>query len=89
MAKINFKQFKYFTDITQEHTDVIDVSRVFADMLYQRGSGIVIHDLALRIYRSKGEMELNQEELTILQKTAEQLCTPVFIDSFKANIIND
>ena len=89
MAKINFKQFKLFTDITQQHSDTVDVSRAFADTLYKNGSGIVMHDLALRIFRSEGEMELTHEDVVTIQRAAERLCTPVFIDSIKANLVED
>lgn len=89
MPKINFKQFKLFTDITQEHTDTVDVSRAFADTLYQQGSGIVTHDLALRIYRSKGEMELTAEEVSLIQRFAQRVCRPAFIDSIDANLVED
>ena len=89
MARINFKQFKNYTDITQERTDTIDVSRVIADLLYTRGTGIVMHDLALRIYRSEGEIVLNKEEEAVLMNAVERLCTPIFIDSIIANLINE
>ena len=89
MAKINFRQFKLFTDITQERTDTVDVSRAFADTLYKRGSGIVMHDLALRIYRSEGEMELTPEEANIIRRSGEQFCTPIFSDSIKANLVEE
>lgn len=89
MAKINFKQFKLFTDITQERTRTVDVSRDFADILYQQGSGIVTHDLALRIYRSEGEMELTDEEVSLIQRFAQQVCRPAFIDSIDANLVKD
>ena len=78
-----------FTDITQTQTQTIDVSRVFADLLYRNGNGIVVHDLALRIYRSEGDMELTREEESLLQTMSKQVCTPVFIDSFNENLIKD
>ncbi len=89
MAKINFRQFKLFTDITQERTDIVDVSRAFANTLYTRGSGIVMHDLALRIYRSEGEMELTPEEANIIRRAGEQFCTPIFSDSINANLVEE
>lgn len=87
MSRINFKQFKLFTDITQKHTDTIDVSRLFADILYKKGSGIVMHDLALRIYRSEGEMQLSKEDVAIIKDMANSCCTPTFIDSLLANLV--
>ncbi len=86
MPRINFKKFNLFTDISQERTDTIDVSRAFADILYKRGTGIAIHDLALRIYRSEGEMALSAEDAAIILENAKSACTPVFIDSLNANL---
>lgn len=85
MSKINFKQFKIFTDIAQTESRTVDVSRVFADTLYKNGTGIFVHDLALRIFRSEGEMELSKEEEQVICKAAAQFCTPLFIDSLGAN----
>ncbi len=86
MAKINFRKFKLYRDIAHQVVDVIDVTRLFADILYQNGIGIVIHDLALRIFHSEGEMELKEEEVKIIEDVARHVCTPAFIDSLKSNI---
>lgn len=87
MPRINFKKFNLFTDISQEHTNTIDVSRAFADSLYKNGNGIVIHDLALRIYRFEGEMALTAEEAAIVKDHAKRCCTPLFMDSLDANLV--
>ena len=84
--KINFKEFRMFVDITQENTRVVDVRREFADIIYKSVNGVVAHDLALRIYRSEGEIEANPEEFGIMSQIAES-GTPIFNDSFKANVI--
>lgn len=84
--KINFKEFRMFVDITQEDTRVVDVRREFADIIYKSVNGVVAHDLALRIYRSEGEIEVNPEEFGIMSQIAES-GTPIFNDSFKANVI--
>lgn len=84
--KINFKEFRMFVDITQENTRVVDVRREFADIIYKSVNGVVAHDLALRIYRSEGEIEVNPEEFGIMSQIAES-GTPIFNDSFKANVI--
>lgn len=84
--KINFKEFRMFVDITQENTRVVDVRREFADIIYKSVNGVVAHDLALRIYRSEGEIEVNPEEFGIMTQIAES-GTPIFNDSFKANVV--
>ena len=86
MAKINFKKFGMFTDISQTSKTEVDVSRVFSDTLYKNATGIVAHDLALRIYRSEGEIEVNAEELALIKSLAKNGCTPLFIDSLDSNI---
>ena len=82
---VNFRQFKLFTDISQTDSRVLDVSRDFADLMYKNLNGIVAHDLALRIYRSTGEMELTQEEEMVLVEFAKQ-ATPIFYDSLQENL---
>lgn len=83
---IDFKHFKVFTDITQENTQEEDAHRTFSDLLYKNANGIMAHDLALRIYRSEGPVEFDDEEIAFLTSFVERGFTPLFIDSFKANI---
>lgn len=83
--KISFQHFKTFTDITQTATREVDIRRDFADIMYKNANGIEAHDLALRIYRSEGEMELSQREVEIVKSLAAQ-ATPIFYDSLMANI---
>ena len=85
MKKIDFRHFKVFTDISQTKSTVTDVSRDLADSIYLNANGIVAHDLAFRIYRSEGSIELSAEELAFLEKFLAQ-ATPVFQDSFHANL---
>jgi len=86
MAKIDFKHFRVFTDITQERTEDVDVATRFSDMLYKRVNGIMAHDLALRIYRASEPVEFTEEEMALLRAFVEANFTPCFIDSFNANI---
>lgn len=85
MKTINFKQFKMFLDITQEKTQTVDVSRDLADTIYKNANGILAHDLAFRIYRSEGPLELTDEEFSFLSGFLGS-STPIFQDSFAANI---
>lgn len=82
---INFKKFKLFKDISQTDSVTMDVSRDFSDLMYKNMNGIAAHDLALRIYRSTGEIELSREEAELMMEFAKQT-TPIFIDSLEANI---
>lgn len=82
---IDFKNFQMFTDISQNNSVTVDVRRDFADMIYKNANGIVAHDLALRIYRADGAIEINDEEKEFLTAFA-QRGTPMFFDSFNANL---
>ena len=86
MAKIDFKHFKMFTDISQSKTEELDIATMFADMLYKRVNGIVAHDLALRIYRATEPVEFTDAEMAMLKPFIEANFTPIFIDSFNANL---
>lgn len=83
---IDFRHFKVFVDITQEKTETIDIALMFSDMLYKRVNGIVAHDLALRIYKAEAPVEFTEQELEVLKPFVEENFTPVFIDSFNANL---
>lgn len=74
-----------FLDITQEKTQTVDVSRDLADTIYKNANGIVAHDLAFRIYRSEGPLELTDDELAFLTSFLGST-TPIFQDSFSANV---
>lgn len=86
MKKINFKKFKMFADIAHERTTEADVSRSIADLMYKMSNGVVSLDLAMRIYKSDGEIELNPEEYAVLERFIMDNTTAVFIDSFRANV---
>lgn len=85
MKNIDFKRFKIFTDITREKTSLMDVRTPLADTLYKNANGIVAHDLALRIYRSDGEIELEDSDVRLLRDFANTL-TPIFMDSLEENL---
>ena len=83
--KIDFKHFKAFTDISQERTTEVDVHKDIADAIYKNVNGIAAHDLALRIYRSEGPVELSEEDQKILRDFLKNT-TPIFMDSFEHNL---
>lgn len=85
MTKVNFKEFRMFLDITGERTKLFDIRREVADSIYTEMSGIVAHDLALRIYRSDGEIELNVEEINLLTAFSKR-CSGAFADSWEQTI---
>ena len=86
MSKINFKEFGVFTDISKTKKDTVDARLAVSDNLYKHANGIAAHDLAMRIYHSEGEIELNEQDKALLQQHANACFTPLFIDSLNANI---
>lgn len=86
MKTINFRQFAMFTDITKKNTVKTDVSRDVAEALYKRANGLVAHSVAMRIYEAQGEVALSEEEEAFLRRFVQAETTPVFQDSFEANL---
>lgn len=86
MKKINFKEFKIYLDITHEKSDTADVRRTLGDLIYKAGSGIAGLDLAMRVFKSEGDMELSEDDLEALRGVINTASTPIFIDSFNSNL---
>ena len=86
MKTIDFKNFLAFTDITQQETEKVDITLMFSDALYKNMNGIVAHELALRIYKADAPVGFTDDELKVLKTFVESNFTPLFIDSFNANI---
>ena len=86
--KINFEQLKVYADIAHKHPLKTDVREQLAEALYQCGHGIAHHALALKIYNTHGECEIDEQEYAIIMAFVEQNSTPMLIDAFK-NIASD
>lgn len=85
MKTINFKEFKMYNDIAHSSSIIVDVRGELADNIYKATNGIAALDLALKIHRSDGPVELDETEFSILDEFA-KTGTPRFIDSFRDNI---
>ncbi len=83
MVKIDFTRMPIWVDISHKAQVVKDISKGLADSMYSYGSGIACHALALKIYNSTGEIELDDNEYKLLISYAEQVCTPAIIDALK------
>ncbi len=84
MAKIDFTQIRVYKDIAKTVAEVKDLREHIANELYERGQGIGFHALALKIYNSTSEIELDDREYKLLLSYAEQLCTPAIIDAIRS-----
>lgn len=78
--KIDFERMEIFTNIAKTECVVQDVRTTFADIIYNRCSGIEAHALAMKIYQSSSDTEYNEKECQLIIKCA-GMCTPAFIDS--------
>jgi hypothetical protein len=89
MKTINFKEFVISADVAQMKKQTIDVSEVFANILYARATGIQAHSLAFMIYKSEGKLEVTEEEAKIIIAVAQQHTTPAFIDGIMAQLCDN
>lgn len=78
--KVDFSRMEIFTDVSREHTTVVDIRKSFANTIYQNGSGLDAHALALKIYNGEGEQEFNGDEIEVIKRVL-PICTPFFIDA--------
>lgn len=81
---IDFERFPLYKGIDRKEKEILNVKRVFAEQLYNAGSGLAFHALALKIYNSGGECEYTDEEYNLMVAFSEQCMSPRFIDSLKA-----
>lgn len=81
--KINFEQLKVYADIAHKHPLTTDVREQLAEALYQCGHGIAHHALAMKIYNTHGECDIDEQEYAIIMAFVEQNSTPMLIDAFR------
>lgn len=84
---MNFKSFPVYTGISREKTLPMNISLVISDGIYGNVPGIQAHSLALKIYQSEGEIELDDSELRILDSSLD-LFVGVLSDSVRDYIRN-
>ena len=84
--KVNFKRMKFWSGI--DHSQIIeqDVRLDLGNLIYKFGD-IRGMDLALRIYKSEGEIELNDMEYAYLEEFVSSHCSPQMVEALQ--IIND
>lgn len=86
MKKVNFKELEIFTDISRTNKTKGDARREFADIMYKGCNGIAAHALALKIYQSEGEIEIDEQEEALIRDLTSRACTPMFIDGINAQL---
>lgn len=76
MVRINFKQLPVYTGISRKGTVTGDARESFADVLYTRMNGVRAKNLALKIFNSEGDMELDSGDEKLVRFAATNLCVP-------------
>ena len=85
--KVNFKSFPVYTGISREKTVPMNISLVVSEGIYGNVAGIQAHSLAMKIYQSEGEVELDNTEVRILDGSMD-LFVGVLADSVRDYIKN-
>lgn len=68
MKKINFKSLSVSTTLNQKEKTKIDITEALGNMLYQTQSTIAMFRLSQKIYDSKDEIELTDQEVMELSE---------------------
>lgn len=89
MVRINFKQLPVYTGISRKETVTGDARESFADVLYTRVNGVRAKSLALKIFNSDGEVELDGEDEKLVRFAAVNLCVPSVGDAIIDRLNND
>lgn len=77
MKKINFTEVKVATSIKKDDFKVEDMRETLADAMYKNASKIGYMSLAMKIYNSKGEVELDEKETQLLKEFCQGF--PLFV----------
>lgn len=77
MKKINFKELQIQENIFSNTKTLVDLREGFSNVVYKNSQGIKGLDLALKIYKSDGEIEFNDDELQIIKSVSEICVAPI------------
>lgn len=67
MKKINFAALQIATNIKKDEYITKDIREELANAMYQNARGIGYMALAMKIYKSNGEVELDDKEFKLLK----------------------
>jgi len=80
MKKINFKEFKRFSDFKKTHIIRQDIREQMANLLYTTAVGAAAASLSMKIINSDGEIEITEFEEKALMKSVNIYCSQSVID---------
>lgn len=81
--KANFTSFPCYVGIKKDYMIQLDIAESLADIIYNNVAGISAHVLAEKIYKAKGEVDIDKNEVEILMKCRDMF-TAAFADSLTA-----
>lgn len=79
--KIDFTHITVPENLAHTRVRIIDIKEQFADVIYQRGTGIACHALALKIYKSTPDTGYDEREVQLILALVQQLLTPAVMDA--------
>ena len=88
MKKINFKEFQIQENLFSDTKTLVDLREGFSNVVYKNSQGIKGLDLALKIYKSDGETEFNDDELQIIRSVCDSFFVAI-LDGKLEVTVND
>lgn len=80
IMKVNFRKFPVWSGISKKGKVIIDVAEELANVIYMNIPGVAATSLAMKIYQSDADVELDEREAGIIT-SAMEMFTGVFADS--------
>lgn len=68
MKKIDFSKVKVPASISKKHFQIEDMREQLADAIYKSATNVGYMALAMKIYKSEGEVELDDKEAALLKE---------------------
>lgn len=81
--KIDFTKFPLYVSCSKDFLEAFNITESLSNIIYTNIAGIGAHLLSEKIYLSKGEIEINDVEIKIIQE-----CYPLLTGAF-ADSLND
>jgi hypothetical protein len=86
---MNFENVNVYTDLKREQSVSVNIKEQLAELIYQKGTGIQAHALALKIYNSTEDTEFTKNEKDLLLKYVNTFCAPMIIDAITTLVENN
>lgn len=79
--KVDFTRFSVFTSFKKDEMVIANIKDELIDTLYTKVSGMAAHALTHKLFDTKGEVELTEDEVIIIDGLMQQ-CSGAMIDSW-------